>query len=122
MLRRFEIKGDMKQEAVFCTEKITYSMRAVSLSNAVLVVTSPPDDAINQHLAENVVVIRDALSEIIELTPIVPKLHQLDSLLEGLEYDENSVDRDEEVGAEVWTRFSRLFYATQVYSGSFIIT
>ncbi|KAH8830482.1 hypothetical protein DL96DRAFT_1593118 [Flagelloscypha sp. PMI_526] len=35
--KRFEIKGDPTQEAVFCTTNASYSMRTVGLSNAILV-------------------------------------------------------------------------------------
>lgn len=62
-------------------------MRTVGLSNSVLVVT-PPQDAFASMFTDNGVVIRDQLNEIIELAPIVPKLHKLSTLLRGREYDE----------------------------------
>ena len=40
------------------------------------------------------VFIRDQLSEVIELVPSVPRLHKLNSLLRGREYDEGHEDED----------------------------
>lgn len=74
-------------------------MRSVVLSNTVLVVTSPPaylpDGEPNENV--DVVVIRDQLNEIMELTPSVPKLHKLKGLLKGLEYDEGQDEEDEDM-------------------------
>ena len=58
------------------------------MSNSVLVVTSPPDASDSAEFTEDGVVIRDQVNEIIELTPSVPKLHKLATLLKGREYDE----------------------------------
>ncbi len=69
-------------------------MRTVNLSNSVLVVTPP--DASSMDLDDDKLVIRDQVNEIIELTPSVPKLHKLASLLKGSEYDETSVEEDED--------------------------
>lgn len=57
------------------------------LSNTVLVVTpsrSDPDGTVH---------IRDQLHEILELVPVVPKLHKLSILLRDMEYDEGDEDR-----------------------------
>lgn len=81
------VKGQPGEDAVICTVDKTYSMRTVGLSNSVLVVT-PPQDAFASKFTDNGVVIRDQLNEIIELAPIVPKLHKLSTLLRGREYDE----------------------------------
>lgn len=81
------IKGQTGEDAVICTVDKTYSMRTVGLSNSVLVITPPPD-AFASKFTDNGVVIRDQLNEIIELAPIVPKLHKLSTLLRGREYDE----------------------------------
>jgi len=62
-------------------------MRSVSLSNSVLVVTSPPD-ASSADFPSETVIICDQVNEIIELTPTLPKLYQLSALLKGREYDE----------------------------------
>ena len=62
-------------------------MRSVLLSNSVLIVTPPPDASLADFPKE-AVVICDQVNEIIELTPTLPKLHQLSALLRGREYDE----------------------------------
>jgi sister chromatid cohesion protein DCC1 len=55
----------------------------VVLSNSMLVVTRHPTQS-----ASRILVIRDQLSEIVELVPSVPKLYKLESLLRGMEYGE----------------------------------
>ena len=64
----------------------------IVLSNSVLVVTPPidTDDANNQ------LIIRDQVNEIIEIAPIVPKLHKLRTLLRGREYSESDESMDSE--------------------------
>ncbi|KAF8917995.1 sister chromatid cohesion protein Dcc1 [Mucidula mucida] len=91
---RFTIRGQGNDDAVLCTSTSTYIMRTVNLSNSVLVVTPP--DASSMDLDDDKLVIRDQVNEIIELTPSVPKLHKLASLLKGSEYDETSVEEDED--------------------------
>jgi hypothetical protein len=66
-------------------------MRSVILSNSVLIVAAPP-----YSLTEDDVVIRDQVNEILELTPTVPKLQKLGSLLRDLEYDEGQEDDSED--------------------------
>ncbi|KAG2078863.1 hypothetical protein BDR04DRAFT_996880 [Suillus decipiens] len=81
------IKGHPTEDAVLCTSEKTYSVRSVVLSNTVLVVTpsrSDPDGTVH---------IRDQLHEILELAPVVPKLHKLSILLRDMEYDEGDEDR-----------------------------
>ncbi|KAG1734727.1 sister chromatid cohesion protein Dcc1 [Suillus paluster] len=81
------IKGHPTEDAVLCTSDKTYAVRSVVLSNTVLVVTpsrSDPDGTVH---------IRDQLHEIMELTPVVPKLHKLSILLRDMEYDEGDEDR-----------------------------
>lgn len=70
-------------------------MRSVDLSNTVLIVSPPPDEA-EDAFSENAVVIRDQVNEILELTPAVPKLHKLGLLLKGREYDEGQEEADAE--------------------------
>jgi sister chromatid cohesion protein DCC1 len=48
-----------------------------------LVVTPHPTQS-----ASRILVIRDQLSEIVELVPSVPKLYKLESFLRGMEYGE----------------------------------
>jgi sister chromatid cohesion protein DCC1 len=94
------IKGNPDDDAVLCTADKTYALRSVVLSNSVLVVTAPSTSA-NSPSKHQDVVIRDQLNEIIELVPSVPKLHRLNGLLKGMEYDEGlaeeqlSYDEDE---------------------------
>lgn len=72
-------------------------MRSIGLSNTLLVVTPAPDDCASQF-ADDAVVIRDQLKEIIELTPSVPKLHKLSKLLKDGQYDEGLEEDDEDDG------------------------
>lgn len=83
------IKGQTTEEAVLCTSDKTYSIRSVVLSNAVLVITRPPED---WDGAGDAIVIRDECHEILELIPSVPRLHKLSKLLCGMEYDEGQED------------------------------
>ncbi|KAF8238753.1 hypothetical protein L208DRAFT_1354508 [Tricholoma matsutake] len=84
-----KVKGQANEDAVLCTNDKTFTMRSVMLSNSVLVVTSPPDGS-----SDYGVVIRDQVSEIMELTPSVPKLHKLAITSRGREYDEGQEDDD----------------------------
>ena len=70
-------------------------MRSIGLSNTLLVVTPVPDDCTSQF-ADDAVVIRDQLKEIIELTPSVPKLHKLSRVLKDRQYDEGLEEDDED--------------------------
>ena len=74
-------------------------MRSVNLSNTVAVVTSPPY-ASDAGFGDETLVIRDQVHEILELTPIVPKLHKLSTLLRGKEYDEDHEEEETEDDAE----------------------
>ena len=65
------------------------------MSNTLLVVTPVPDDCASQF-ADDAVVIRDQLNEIIELTPSVPKLHKLSRVLKDRQYDESFEEDDED--------------------------
>ncbi|KAJ7507903.1 sister chromatid cohesion protein Dcc1 [Mycena galericulata] len=78
---RLSIKGQSGEDAVLCTDDATYIIRSVVLSNSILVITPSESDA-------ETVVIRDQVNEILELTPTVPKLHKLITLLRGREYDD----------------------------------
>ena len=70
-------------------------MRSIGLSNTLLVVTPVPDDCASQF-ADDAVVIRDQLKEIIELTPSMPKLHKLTRLLKDRQYDEGLEEDDKD--------------------------
>ncbi|KAI0829916.1 sister chromatid cohesion protein Dcc1 [Trametes gibbosa] len=93
---RFTIKGASDEDAVFCTAEKTYTVRSVVLSNSVCVVTRDPGDVDADLISESLeeVVIRDQLSEIIELVPSVPRLHRLTGLLRGREYDDCHEDEE----------------------------
>lgn len=98
--RRLTIKGASDEDAVLCTSEKTYTVRSIVLSNSVLVVTRDPGDAEAEPdtTADPVsvadVVIRDQLCEILELVPSVPRLHKLNGLLRGREYDEGHEDEE----------------------------
>ena len=81
------IKGDPTEDAVLCTDDKTYSMRSISLSNSVLVVT--PGEIQDQ------IVVRDTSHELLQVTPVLPKVHKLVGLLRGSEYDEGREDLDD---------------------------
>ncbi|KAJ2936934.1 hypothetical protein H1R20_g177, partial [Candolleomyces eurysporus] len=98
------IKGDATEDAVLCTSDKTYSIRAVNLSNTLLVVTPPPDTAL--EFSDDVVVIRDQVNEILELTPTVPRIQKLVSLLRGREYDETNEDDDEAADPQETLRYT----------------
>ena len=88
---------------MLCSAEKTYGMRSIGLSNTLLVVTPVPDDCASQF-ADDAVVIRDQLKEIIELTPSVPNLHKLSRVLKGRQYDEGLEEDDED--DSVVSRFS----------------
>jgi len=83
------IKGNPAEDAVLCTDDKTYSIRSVSLSNSVLVVT--PGEVRNQ------IVIRDTSHELLQVAPVLPKVHKLVGLLRGREYDEGREDLDDDI-------------------------
>ncbi|KAJ7754230.1 sister chromatid cohesion protein Dcc1 [Mycena maculata] len=89
---RLSIKGQSGEDAVLCTDDATYTIRSVVLSNSILVIT-PSDSSADS------VVIRDQVNEILELTPAVPKLHKLASLLRGHEYDDVADSEEQPVDA-----------------------
>ncbi|KAL0576923.1 Ctf8p and Ctf18p associating protein [Marasmius crinis-equi] len=96
---RFDIKGDAAEEAVLCTDDRTYALRSVALSNTIVVATSPQYSS-NLDFADDTLVIRDQVNEILELTPIVPRLHKLTTLLRGKEYGEDHEDEEMEDDTE----------------------
>ena len=67
-------------------------MRSVALSNTLLVVTPAPYG----DLPDDALIIHDQVNEILELTPVVPKLHKLSALLKGKEYAQDHEDEDME--------------------------
>ncbi|KAF5321094.1 hypothetical protein D9619_000774 [Psilocybe cf. subviscida] len=91
---RLTIKGEPNEDAVLCTAEKTFIMRSVSLSNSVLVVTPVPDERA-AAFAPDVLIIRDQLHEVIELTPAVAKLHKLSALIRERQYDEGAEDEGE---------------------------
>ena len=98
-MKSFTIKGASEEDAVLCTAHRTYAVRSVVLSNTMGVVTADPTpreeaDEVEDDDACQEVFIRDQLHEIIELVPCVPRLHKLNSLLRGQEYDEGHEDED----------------------------
>ncbi|CDO77688.1 hypothetical protein BN946_scf184969.g39 [Trametes cinnabarina] len=92
----FLIKGAPDEDAVLCTSDKTYTVRSVVLSNSVCVVTRDPgDEGGGDDDEAKDVAIRDQLKEILELVPSVPRLHKLNALLRGREYDEGHEDEDD---------------------------
>jgi len=90
-------------------------MRSIVLSNSVLVVTPIPDDH-RSNFIDDAVVIRDQLNEIIELVPIVPKLHKLSTIIRDRQYDEGKEDENsQEHGNKVIDYFSWLENADPLF-------
>ena len=83
------IKGNPAEDAVLCTDDKTYSIRSVSLSNSVLIIT--PGEV------QDRIVIRDTSHELLQVAPILPKVHRLAGLLRGREYDEGREDLDDDI-------------------------
>jgi sister chromatid cohesion protein DCC1 len=83
------IKGNPTEDAVLCTADKTYSIRSVSLSNSVLVV-APGEE-------QGQIVVRDTSHELLQVTPVLPKVHKLVGLLRGREYDEGREDLDDDM-------------------------
>jgi sister chromatid cohesion protein DCC1 len=105
LLLSLKVKGQANEDAVLCTDDKTFTMRSVILSNSMLVVTSPLDASSAQNSNDGVV-IRDQVNEIMELTPCVPKLYKLATLLRGREYDEgedDNVSENHEVCPVIYT-------------------
>lgn len=75
---------------MLCTANKTYTIRSIVLSNSVLVATAGEEQD-----ATPSVVVRDQLNEVLELVPSIPRLHKLDALLRGKEYDERSEEDDD---------------------------
>ena len=95
-IHRLTIKGHPNEDAVICTEDKTFTLRSVALSNTVLVVTPIPDDPAS-NFTDGAIVIRDQLNEIIELVPVVPKLHRLSAMIRDRQYDDGQEDDDTRV-------------------------
>ena len=85
---RCTIRGRSDDDAVLCTGDKTYTVRSVVLSNAVCVLTPPSCDETGDAI------IREKIHEILELHPTIPKLHRLNGILRGHEYDDTDMDTD----------------------------
>ncbi|KAF9648550.1 hypothetical protein BDM02DRAFT_3155665 [Thelephora ganbajun] len=83
------IKGDPTEDAVLCTDDKTYSIRSISLSNSVLI--AGPGEAQDQ------IIIQDTNRELLQVAPVLPKVHRLAGLLRGREYDEGREDLDDDM-------------------------
>lgn len=77
---------------MLCTKDKTYTIRSVTLSNSYCVLTP----SIQEEKGD--AVIRGNIQQILELTASVPKLHKLNALLRGREYD--GLTEDEEIKVE----------------------
>ncbi|KAF8263504.1 hypothetical protein EI94DRAFT_1832278 [Lactarius quietus] len=80
----------------------TYDIRSVILSNNVLVVCPPPDG----DGSSDQVVIQDSLNEMLELVPTVPRLHRLNTLLKGHEWEEGQEEEDDNFSPAKRNRFT----------------
>lgn len=72
------------------------------LSNTILLTTpaaATPSDESDESGTTEKLVIRDEISQLIELVPTVPKLQRLETMLRGCEYDEGH-ERDDEGSEE----------------------
>ncbi|KIJ49401.1 hypothetical protein M422DRAFT_161356 [Sphaerobolus stellatus SS14] len=113
------IRGRPNDDAVLCTSSKTYNIRAVTISNTIIVATSPEqDDPGNNGKSPNEqLVVRDQISHLLELVPVVPRLQRLEAMLKGCEYDEGherdengsdeDMDGDEELVARKRAKFTK---------------
>lgn len=101
------IKGRPDDDAVLCTPTSTYAIRSIAVSNTIAVLTpsvissseeaAPPGTlaANPPAISEHRLVIRDQLHELLELLPAMPRLSQLDELLQETSYDDDdAVEND----------------------------
>ncbi|KAG8919857.1 hypothetical protein FRC01_001066 [Tulasnella sp. 417] len=99
-LKDVTIRGKANDEAVLCTRTTTYSLRTVQLSNSFLVVTGEdaPSGSSKDHI------IRDTISELVELVPAVPKLERLTGLLKKNKYRAEEEDGSDDDAMETQER------------------
>ncbi|KIO30690.1 hypothetical protein M407DRAFT_68864 [Tulasnella calospora MUT 4182] len=109
-LKNVTIRGKANDEAVLCTRTTTYCLRTVQLSNSFLVVTG--EDAHSASSEDHI--IRDTISELIELVPAVPKLERLGGLLKKNKYRADDEDGSDEDTMEAQQRPRRRFTYNQV--------
>jgi sister chromatid cohesion protein DCC1 len=87
--RSLYIKGATDEEAVLCTKKKTYSVRQVNLSNSLLLASQSQDDTLPVYN------IKDTQFSTIELSPCLPRIEKLDTILNPTMYtgpeNENTV-------------------------------
>ncbi|KAH9914022.1 sister chromatid cohesion protein Dcc1 [Fomitopsis serialis] len=90
-------RGDPDEDAVLCTADKTYTTRSIVLSISVTVATAGigEDTSTDEPSYLTGTKVRDQLNEILELVPSVPRLHKLDVLLRGKEYDEGQEGDDD---------------------------
>jgi hypothetical protein len=84
LLTRLEIKGREGDDAVLCTESKTYALRSVNISNSLHVATGSEEVPYARTGEE--LFLGEAIHEIMELVPTVPKLDRLKGALRGSEY------------------------------------
>lgn len=85
---RLTIKGRPTDDAVLCTPTATYQVRTISVSNSFVVLRAPVASA-SASTGISTLEIRDTCKEILECTPIAPRLERIrkvlhDSRWEGL--------------------------------------
>lgn len=85
-------------DAVLCSKNKTYALRSVTLSNSILVATPPLSDEAFDITNQNVLVIRSSVSQILEVSPSLPKLQRLEALLRGATY--NEADDEDRAGGD----------------------
>ena len=73
----------MNDDAVFCTAEKTYAIRSITLSNTFCILSPPREGECGDLL------IRDNAQQMLEITPSMPKLYRLTSLLKGNELHDN---------------------------------
>ena len=104
------IKGKGEDDAVLCTKDRTWGLRAISVSNTLLVVTAGESaDASDDEDTTQSIYVQSELSQILEIIPAVAKVERLRALLRDSQYDERIEDGDsgEDEGMEVDDQLQR---------------
>ncbi|KZO98809.1 hypothetical protein CALVIDRAFT_561751 [Calocera viscosa TUFC12733] len=89
------IKGKQSDDAVLCSASSTYTLRAVLVSNAFLIVQPTPSNAEGGGENNTTLEIKGQVKDIIEVHKAVPKLDRLNGLMRGTEWNGEDEDMDD---------------------------
>ena len=112
LLTRLEIKGREGDDAVLCTESKTYALRSVNISNSLHVATG--SEEVTYAGIGDELFLGEAIHEIMELVPTVPKLDRLKGALRGSEYGEEEWDTKVREDSMEQVQFDPQYYGSQL--------